>query len=195
MAEVEYGGIKISGGKFLLILPLLGTLGGGLWGGFEFYKDYMDMKEQIKNYVAPDLSGINNHMTMVEGELGVISEEFNSLKQADSLMDQLISEQVNSVKQVVGDMQTSVMDMRMELKSDMVEVNDILDRATDKVDERIDSQDERNRSNVQTVRGIINAFEIRMDAKIDRIDKKIDNLEEELDQKIQRALDNPLVNN
>jgi hypothetical protein len=30
MAEVEYQGIKVSGGKLLLILPLLGTLGGGL---------------------------------------------------------------------------------------------------------------------------------------------------------------------
>ena len=37
MAEVEYGGVKLSGGKLLLILPLLGTLGGGLWAGFEFY--------------------------------------------------------------------------------------------------------------------------------------------------------------
>ena len=55
MAELEYGGIKASGSKLLLIIPLLGTLGGGLWGGFEFYKDYMDMKETITSYVAPDL--------------------------------------------------------------------------------------------------------------------------------------------
>ena len=40
MAEVEIAGAKIKGGKILLILPILGTLGGGLWGGFEFYKDY-----------------------------------------------------------------------------------------------------------------------------------------------------------
>jgi len=39
MAEVEYQGIRVSGGKLLLILPLLGTLGGGLWAGFERYKD------------------------------------------------------------------------------------------------------------------------------------------------------------
>jgi len=45
MAEVEIAGAKIKGGKILLILPILGTLGGGLWGGFEFYKDYTNMKE------------------------------------------------------------------------------------------------------------------------------------------------------
>ncbi len=49
MAEIEYGGIKVGGSKLLLVLPLLGTIAGGLWGGFTFYKDYMDMKEIISN--------------------------------------------------------------------------------------------------------------------------------------------------
>ena len=31
--EVEYGGIKATGGKLFVILSLLGTIGGGLWGG------------------------------------------------------------------------------------------------------------------------------------------------------------------
>ena len=37
MASVEYEGIKMSGSKLLIILPLLGTLIGGMWGGFELY--------------------------------------------------------------------------------------------------------------------------------------------------------------
>ena len=32
-----------------------------LWAGFEFYKDYMDMKEQIQLYVSPDLSDIEKY--------------------------------------------------------------------------------------------------------------------------------------
>ena len=31
MAQVEYEGIKMSGSKLLIIIPLLGTLIGGLW--------------------------------------------------------------------------------------------------------------------------------------------------------------------
>ena len=65
MAEIEYGGIKVGGSKLLLILPLIGTLGGGLWAGFEFYKDYMNMKEQIQTYVAPDLSGIRESIAVM----------------------------------------------------------------------------------------------------------------------------------
>ena len=58
MAEIEYGGIKIGGSKLLLIVPLVGTIIGGLYGGFELYSRYLSMEKKIQSYVAPDLSGI-----------------------------------------------------------------------------------------------------------------------------------------
>ncbi len=58
MAEIEYGGIKIGGSKLLLIVPLVGTIIGSLWGGFELYSRYLSMEKKIQSYVAPDLSGI-----------------------------------------------------------------------------------------------------------------------------------------
>jgi len=58
MAEIEYGGIKIGGSKLLLIVPLIGTIIGTLWGGFELYSRYLSMEQKIQSYVAPDLSGI-----------------------------------------------------------------------------------------------------------------------------------------
>ena len=47
MAEVEYEGIKMSGSKLFIILPLLGTLIGGLWGGFELYSRLLDAEETL----------------------------------------------------------------------------------------------------------------------------------------------------
>ena len=58
MAEIEYGGIKIGGSKLLLIVPLVGTIIGGLYGGFELHSRYLSMEKKIQSYVAPDLSGI-----------------------------------------------------------------------------------------------------------------------------------------
>ena len=49
MASVEYEGIKMSGSKLLIILPLLGTLIGGLWGGFELYSRLIDAEEKLEN--------------------------------------------------------------------------------------------------------------------------------------------------
>jgi len=68
MAEIEYAGVKVGGSKLLLIIPLIGSIIGGLWGGFEFYKDYTDMKEQIQSYVAPDLTGIENRVAVFAAE-------------------------------------------------------------------------------------------------------------------------------
>ena len=75
MAEVEVGGVKFKGGKIVILFTLLSTLGGGLWAGFEFYKDYMDMREQIESYTAPDLSGF-------EKKLAVLHKEMGSLRQS-----------------------------------------------------------------------------------------------------------------
>ena len=50
--EMEIAGVKFKGGKIFLVLTALSTLGGGAWAAFEFYKDYMDMREMITNYVA-----------------------------------------------------------------------------------------------------------------------------------------------
>tara|TARA_R110002126_G_scaffold13731_1_gene58991 strand:+ start:1335 stop:1790 length:456 start_codon:yes stop_codon:yes gene_type:complete len=68
MAEIEYGGIKIGGTKLLLIVPLLGTVIGGLWGGFELLNRYKVMEEQISLYIAPDISGIEQLVAVFQKE-------------------------------------------------------------------------------------------------------------------------------
>ena len=68
MAEMEFAGLKFKGGKIFVVLTALTTLGGGLWGGFEFYKDYLNMKEQIQNnniaqyYLFAGSEGLINEM-------------------------------------------------------------------------------------------------------------------------------------
>ncbi len=68
MAEIEYGGIKIGGTKLLLIVPLIGTLLGGLWGGFDLFSRYKAMEEQISLYVAPDISEIEKLVAVFQKE-------------------------------------------------------------------------------------------------------------------------------
>jgi hypothetical protein len=41
------------------VATALSTLAGGLWGGFEFYKDYMDMKEIIQNIDIDEIAAAN----------------------------------------------------------------------------------------------------------------------------------------
>jgi len=58
MAEVEFGGVKFSGGKMFALITALTTLGGALWGGFEVYARYKAMEEKIAAFESPDLSHI-----------------------------------------------------------------------------------------------------------------------------------------
>ena len=161
---------------------------------------------------------------MVHNELSIIATEFDNLKEADSLMNQVVREQVNGIKDIVATLQTDVYDLKMELKEDMSSINSQLESQLDKQAEELkeveasvesqlykqttnlDKQEERNRksvedvnvssaANVKTIRDIISAFEIRIDAKVDRRDKKIDTLETNLDIKIMKALNNPLLDN
>mgnify|MGYP003640465401 CR=1 FL=1 len=43
--ELEFGGATISGSKILLIVPLLGAIGGSMWGGFEVYTIEVDVRQ------------------------------------------------------------------------------------------------------------------------------------------------------
>ena len=192
MAEVEIAGAKIKGGKILLILPILGTLGGGLWGGFEFYKDYMNMRERIESYEAPDLSGFDK-------KLAVLHEEMASLKTEMAAVVQL--EKV--IKESADDARDYTKDIKRDLKDEMhhmsKQVDDIEKRGKEAfrlVRESIDTNDTK-------VRKLVTDSSDRFDARREQIRKDMDALEKrmktlmkemktEVDNKIKKALNNPL---
>ena len=65
MAEVEFAGVKFKGGKMVAVFLALSTLVGGLYGAFEVYKDYMYMRKKISSYSAPDLSGFDKKLAVL----------------------------------------------------------------------------------------------------------------------------------
>ena len=60
--EMEIAGVKFKGGKIFLVLTALTTVGGGLWAGFEFYKDYMDMKAIIQTIDTDAIEARNKQL-------------------------------------------------------------------------------------------------------------------------------------
>ena len=74
MAEAEFGGVKFKGGKIFVLLTALSTLGGVAWGGFEFYNDYRNMKTKINKYVAPDLSGLQEQLSVLNQKMIGVEE-------------------------------------------------------------------------------------------------------------------------
>ena len=70
MAEVEVGGVKLTGGKGLAIMMGIGSLIGTLYGGFEVYKDYMDMKAKLSD-LEPEAIQQQIDVAMVKLDEGV----------------------------------------------------------------------------------------------------------------------------
>jgi|TARA_Y100001938_G_scaffold150881_1_gene244073 cell division septum initiation protein DivIVA len=188
--EVEYKGIKIRGGKLLLILPLLGTLGGALWAGFEGYARWVAMEEKIDKYVAPDLSGFNL-------KLDVLEERITSLETNTST-------EMSAVKELVGAAQDDARTIRTDLRSDVHDVHDQIAA----VDRRSRTMEQEIRTSIRTsendIRSLIQHAEDRFDGKrtaiesdaqrrIETIDIKLKELEDRLRTMLERALNNPLA--
>jgi len=118
MAEVEFAGLKFKGGKIFVVLTALTTLGGGLWGGFEFYKDYLNMKEQIQNYTAPDLSGFDKRIDLVQQEVTMLQSEMTMILEEVQLVADVAKELKNDLKADVRRIETIVEDVEQRVKED-----------------------------------------------------------------------------
>ena len=131
MAEIEYGGIKIGGTKLLLIVPLLGTIIGGLWGGFELYSRYLAMEEKIQTYVAPDLSGFDKRLELVKTEVEMIEKEMKMVLEEITLVADVAKEMKNDlrsdvrrIEKIVEDTETRVKDDSREFRDDMKDLEE-----------------------------------------------------------------------
>ena len=114
MTSIEYQGIKFTGGKFFLILSLIGAIIGGGWTGYKFYDDYLDMKAKIEEYTAPDLSHYDEQLAVLKSELDMILDEIT-----------LVS---NVAKDLKNDMKTDLRQMGNDIRHITEIVNDVEDR-------------------------------------------------------------------
>jgi len=137
MSEVEYQGIKVKGGKLFLIFPLLGTLGGAIWAGFEGYARWVAMEEKINEYVAPDLSGFTLKLDVLEER--IISLEDNMGTELRS-----VQEVRASLRQTETDLRTMIDhasdrfdNKRTAIESDAVRRGEVIDMKLKELEDRI----------------------------------------------------------
>lgn len=178
MAEVELGGVKFRGGKIFVILTALSTLGGALWGGFEFYKDYESMRKKITSYSAPDLSGFDKRLDLIQQEVTMMQSEMKMILDEVALVADVAKELKNDLKSDVRRIETIVEDVEQRVKEDA--------RTNEKeLKETIDSIDDDAAK-----------LEEELTAAMSKLDKKVNDsiikLEEDVDKRIKMTLDNPL---
>ena len=191
MAEVEYKGIKIGGSKMLLILPLLGTIAGGLWGGFELWHRYQAMEVKIAKYVAPDLSGFDKRIAIIEKsfakEMRALKTEVSIIKDSVVISTDYTRDIKNDLKSDIQTLERTVDDIErrgkdaFKLVRDSIEMNDTKVRTMITVNsDRFDNRREQIRNDMVVLEK--------------RINDLLATLKKEINDKIKKALENPLAN-
>jgi predicted nucleic acid-binding Zn-ribbon protein len=169
MAEVEYKGIKIGGSKLLLIIPLLGTIGGGLWGGFELFTRYQAMEKKINSYTAPDLTGFDKKLAV--------------------LLKQMVS-----VRESVSESTDYTRDIKNNLKNDIMRLEKQVDAAERRSKDAFKLVRESTDKNDTKVRKMITDSSARFDTRREALRDEMSELSKRVDGKIKKALENPLAN-
>jgi predicted nucleic acid-binding Zn-ribbon protein len=165
---ISIGGYEFTPAKLMVAFTIVSSTLGGLYGAFEVYKDYQSMKKKIASYEAPDLSGFDKRLAVIEENSGKTSDYTRDIKndlKNDIRRNESVTEQVErSVKQAQRETEAEMRQARKDVRED-------LDKA----------------------RSEVNAIRKEMADARREISREVETLKKEVDNKIQRAIDNPLA--
>jgi uncharacterized protein YukE len=166
---ISIGGYEFTPAKLMIAFTIVSSALGGLYGTFEIYKDYVGMKKKIASYEAPDLSGFDKRLAVIEENSGKTSDYTRDIKndlKNDIRRNESVTEQVErSVKTAQRETESEMRQARKDVRED-------LDKA----------------------RNEVNAIRKEMADARREISKEVETLKREVDSKIQKAIDNPLAN-
>lgn len=175
--ELEFGGATISGSKILLIVPLLGAIGGSMWGGFEVYQRLIDAESAITEYVSPDFSGYDEALAVLETRLTDQSRILDTVE--DSLRNETDAMQAQNQR-----MLANINDQIDTIEGDVRQSESIARTAEDTVAET-----------TRELRDDVYALEERVNDTLRDVDLELREIRDDLESRIQQMLDNPLNDN
>ena len=165
---ISIGGYEFTPAKLMIAFTIVSSALGGLYGVFEVYKDYIGMKKKIAAYEAPDLSEFDKRLAVIEQNSQKASDYTRDIKvdlKNDIRRNESVTEQVERfVKQAQRETEQEMRQARKDIREDL----------------------EKARQEVAAVRKEM--AEARREAT-----KDVEQLKKEVDQKIQKAIDNPLA--
>lgn len=182
---ISIGGYAFTPAKLMIAATIVSTVLGGLYGAFEVYKDYMDMKTKIAEYVTPDLTEIYKKMEVLEAtsnkSVEYTQDIKNDLKNDIRRLEGVVENVERSSKSGLRDADQTVNTTKKEVELAVKEIRKESDTAIKEV----------RRYSDQTIKDL-NQEMVRNQKEAQA---EIKQLKREVDEKIKKALDNPLSNN
>ena len=120
---ISIGGYEFTPAKLMVAFTIVSSILGGLYGTFEVYKDYVGMKKKIAEYSAPDLSGFDKRLAVIEENSQKGADYTRDIKtdlKNDIRRNESVTEQVErSVKNAQRETEGEMRDMRKAVREDL----------------------------------------------------------------------------
>jgi F0F1-type ATP synthase membrane subunit b/b' len=135
--------------KLIGMFTLVSTILGFLYGAFEVYKDYMDMKEQIQSYVAPDLSGFQEQLSVMEATMSKLQESVIEARDYTRDIKVDLKADIDRIEAVVDKTEQRVKDSEAD-------VRDMIDLAETRFDTKRDQLSAQTESKLKSIEEDLN---------------------------------------
>lgn len=181
---ISIGGYEFTPAKLMIAFGIVSSVIGGLYGVFETYNDYMGMKKKIANYVAPDFSDYEARIIKLEENsekvVGYTRDVNTNLKTDIRRTESVLENVERSSKTAQRDVEKEVAAIRREISNDIKEIRKGTEAQVREMQKQVDAT-------VQSVNERVNRNERETNNELRSIRR-------EVDEKIKKALDNPLAN-
>lgn len=116
---ISIGGYEFTPAKLMVAATIVSSVLGGLYGAFEVYKSYQDMKTKIEKYVAPDLSEFDKRLAVIEENSAKTTDYTrdikNDLKNDIRRLEKVVEQVERDGKQLSRETEQDVRQLRKEI--------------------------------------------------------------------------------
>lgn len=132
---IAIGGYEFTPAKLMIAFGIVSSVLGGLYGVFETYKGYQDMKTKIEKYVSPDLTEIEKKLAIVE-ENSAKSSDYtrdikNDLKNDIRRLEGVVEQVERSSKQSAREATDAQKEVDREIRNVRKEIDSKIQKALD----------------------------------------------------------------
>ncbi len=188
---ISIGGYEFTPAKLMVAFTLVSSILGGLYGAFEVYKDYQSMKKKIAEYIAPDLSEFDKRLSVQEE--GTVKAQ-KSIEESVDKTAEYTKDIKNDLKGDLRRLEKVVEEVERANKQQAREIDRAISEAKAEIRAAQKQVDAAATQLNKDVAAAVRNTETQLRAQDREVDGKIKKLEKDMDEKLKKALDNPLAN-
>jgi hypothetical protein len=192
---ISIGGYSFTPAKLMIAFGIVSSVIGGMYGVFEAYKDYEGMKKKIANYVAPDFSEYEARIIKLEensekvvgytrdinqnlkGDIRRTETVLEGVERGSKVAQREVEKDINQIRRQID---SEIKEIRLGTEAEIKEIRRSADSQVREMQKQVDST-------VQNVNERVNRIERDTNTELRTIRREVDD-------KIKKALDNPLAN-